>query len=102
MKRVRKEEEYNYQNEGTDTGKTGKSEIPLNESGLGLEEQSQAILLFDRLIWMTSADAARYLRMSESALRNAVHRGKLPYRKWRRRLYFRRTELDRVLDSSSR
>lgn len=53
-----------------------------------------------KLVWMTSAEAASYLRKSVGALRTAVCRGQIVARKWRRRLYFRRTELDRLLENS--
>ena len=55
---------------------------------------------FENLVWMTSEEAARYLRKSVGALRTAVCRGQLRARKWRRRLYFRKIELDRLLESS--
>lgn len=56
--------------------------------------------IFDNLVWMTSAEAARYLRKSVGALRTAVCRKQLRARKWRRRLYFKRSELDRLIDCS--
>lgn len=59
-------------------------------------------VIFDNLVWMTSAEAAQYLRKSVGALRTAVCRGQINARKWRRRLYFKRLELDRLLDSSER
>lgn len=57
-------------------------------------------LLFDKLVWMTSEEAASYLRKTVGALRVAVHRGQIRARKWRRRLYFKRSELDRLLETS--
>ncbi len=70
--------------------------LPMNS----LEELSSSELLFDNLTWMTSVEAARYLRKSVGALRTAVCRGQISCRKWRRRLYFRRSELDRLLENS--
>lgn len=61
---------------------------------------SKSKQFFDNLVWMTSEEAAQYLRKSVGALRTAVCRGQIDARKWRRRLYFRRTDLDRLLDSS--
>lgn len=55
---------------------------------------------FENLVWMTSEEAARYLRKTVGALRTAVCRGQIRARKWRRRLYFRKIELDRMLESS--
>ena len=57
--------------------------------------------LFDNLVWMTSEEAASYLRKTVGALRVAVCRGQIRARKWRRRLYFKRSDLDRMLETSS-
>jgi len=58
------------------------------------------LTLFDNLIWLGTEEAAKYLRKTTNALRIAVHRGHIQCYKWRRRLYFKRTELDRLLESS--
>ncbi|OFZ78413.1 MAG: hypothetical protein A2583_14080 [Bdellovibrionales bacterium RIFOXYD1_FULL_53_11] len=52
------------------------------------------------LTWFNSFDAARYLRKTVNALLIMVNRGYVRPRKFRRRLYFRRSELDRLLESS--
>ncbi len=52
------------------------------------------------LNWLDSKEAARYLRKSANALRIMVYRGYVKPRKFRRRLYFRKIELDRLLESS--
>ena len=54
----------------------------------------------ENAVWLTSKEAADYLRMSADALRTAVCRGQLTSFKWRRRLYFKRIELDRMLEMS--
>ncbi|MFA6236065.1 MAG: helix-turn-helix domain-containing protein [Bacteriovorax sp.] len=54
--------------------------------------------IFNNLIWMTTEDAARYLRKSADAIRHLVYRGDLRARKFKRRLYFRRDELNEMLD----
>ena len=56
--------------------------------------------IFDNLVWMTSAEAASYLRKTAGAIRVMVCRRQIRARKFRRRLYFKRSELDRVLDTS--
>jgi excisionase family DNA binding protein len=56
--------------------------------------------LFEISIWMTTEEAARYLRKSANALRILVHRKILKARKFRRRLYFKREELDALLETS--
>lgn len=55
---------------------------------------------FQDLTWLDTKEAAKYLRKSANALRIMVCRGYLRPRKFRRRLYFRRVELDRLLESS--
>jgi hypothetical protein len=56
--------------------------------------------VLERLTWMDSKEAAKYLRKTANALRIMVYRGYLRPRKFRHRLYFRRIELDRLLESS--
>lgn len=56
--------------------------------------------LFENLVWLSSKDAADYLRKTVGALRTMVCRGQVRAYKWRRRLFFKRTELDRLLEGS--
>lgn len=56
--------------------------------------------IFDNLEWLTTAEAAFYLRKSTDAIRQMVCRGQLRARKFHRRLYFRKIELDQALDIS--
>ncbi len=56
---------------------------------------------FERLTWLDSKEAARYLRKTANALRIMVYRGYVRPRRFRRRLYFRKIELDRLLESST-
>lgn len=55
---------------------------------------------FENLVWLNSEEAARYLRKSVGALRVMVCRRQVHARKFRRRLYFKRIELDRLLEAS--
>jgi len=55
---------------------------------------------FEGLDWLVTKEAARYLRKTPNALRIMVHRGYVRPRRLRRKLYFRKIELDRVLESS--
>jgi len=57
---------------------------------------------FENLVWMNSKEAAQYLRMTAGALRTAVCRGQLRARKWRRRLFFKKVDLDLLLEGSHR
>jgi len=56
--------------------------------------------LFDNKIWMTVYDAAKYLSITPNALRIAVHRKEIIARKFRRKLYFKKIELDQQIESS--
>jgi len=67
-----------------------------------VRDAAQASMFFENLVWMTSAETARYLRKTVGALRVMVCRGRLPARKWQGRLYFKRTEVDALLDSSKK
>ena len=71
-------------------------------NGVNNTEELSSAVVFDNLKWMTSEEAAQYLRMSVGALRTAVNRGDIQFRKWRRRLYFKRVELDLLLEGSSK
>ncbi len=71
-----------------------------------LESDSQ---LFDiQSPWLSTKDAAAYLRKfrkkdgkpSDGAIRTAIWRGFLKARKWKRRLFIRRDELDLLLERS--
>lgn len=53
---------------------------------------------FNRLTWLNSEEAATYLRKTPNALRIMVSRGYIRPRRLRRRLYFRKVELDRMLE----
>jgi hypothetical protein len=63
---------------------------------------SQDELIFDNLVWLSSAEAAMYLRKSVGALRTAVSRNQILARKWRRRLYFKKSDLEKLLEGSFR
>jgi excisionase family DNA binding protein len=71
-----------------------------SETDYTTSEQKDAHPFFDNLIWLTTDEAARYLRKSANALRIAVHKGHIHARKFRRRLYFKKAELDLMLDTS--
>ncbi len=59
------------------------------------------ISFFDNLTWMTTSEAAQYLRISPGALRVMVCRRKILSRRLGSRLRFKKSELDRLLDSSN-
>ena len=57
-------------------------------------------VFFNNKIWMDSKEAANYLKISVGSLRNAVYRKQVLARKFRRRLYFKISELNRLLENS--
>lgn len=70
-------------------------------SKLGSGESNESSeLIFKNRIWVDSKEAADYLRISYGALRNAVYRKQIVARKFRRKLYFKVSELNRLLDKS--
>jgi excisionase family DNA binding protein len=57
----------------------------------------------DRRVWLTSREAADYLGTTLGGLRNRVYRGHLkPHKPFGRlgRSYFKRMDLDRVMENS--
>lgn len=62
--------------------------------------RSDLAMLFENRIWVDSKEAADYLRISYGALRNAVYRKQIIPRKFRRKLYFKVSELNRLLENS--
>ncbi len=80
-----------------------------NEKAIdSIEQNSESIeKFFDNLTWLSTKDAAVYLRKfrkngqpSDGAIRTAIWRGLLKARKWGRRLYIKKVELDRLLELS--
>jgi hypothetical protein len=63
-------------------------------------EKYNSELFFNNKIWMDSKEAANYLKISVGSLRNAVYRKQVLARKFRRRLYFKLSELNRLLENS--
>ena len=57
-------------------------------------------LLFENLIWLTTKEAALYLRRSVNSIHTLVSRRQLRARKFRNRLYFKRDELDYLIETS--
>jgi len=49
--------------------------------------------------WMTSDEVATYLGRTKNAVWLLVSRGLLVKRKWHGRLYFKRSEIDRLIES---
>lgn len=62
------------------------------------QEEEQGF--FYNLKWLRTEEAAQYLRTSVGQIRNMVYRKQLKARKFQNRLYFRRRELDFILEAS--
>ena len=75
----------------------------MDNENIGKSERLQKYSdsFFDNLIWLTSEEAAFYIRKTVGALRTMVSRGQIKCKKWRRRLYFRKDDLDRLLENST-
>jgi hypothetical protein len=63
-------------------------------------DQELSEVELNRLNWLDSGEAAFYLRKSKNAIWLMVSRGLIRPRRLRRRIYFRKLDLDRLLESS--
>lgn len=57
-------------------------------------------LLFNNLIWLTTEEAAAFLRKSTHALRQMIYKGVIRARKVHGRLYLKKSELHELIDTS--
>jgi excisionase family DNA binding protein len=90
-------------------GNTGE-EIRRMNNGAGVRSESE-VLLFENYIatdrvarlnhlhWMTTVEAAQYLRVSVGSIKNMVYRGRLSPKKLGRLNRFLKDDLDRTLKS---
>lgn len=63
-------------------------------------EAEASTTLFENQKWVDTKGAASYLKITVGSLRNAVYRKQVIARKFRRRLYFKVSELNRLLENS--
>lgn len=80
---------------------TYRHELDRTTCYISASDNNRSETLFDNLKWMTTNEAATYLRKSSNALRTAVCRGHVTAKKFRRRLYFKRSDLDRLIETST-
>lgn len=74
---------------------------------VGLDLKTGSNLFFENLEWLTTAEAAAYLRKfcptgmpSVNAIHKLVSQGKIRRRKFAGRLFFKRKELDYLIECS--
>jgi excisionase family DNA binding protein len=66
------------------------------------QNSSPSLQLFDNNKWMTSREAASYIRVSVGQIRNMVWRQQIPCYRISNRLRFLRCDLDGLLKPSHR
>jgi hypothetical protein len=64
------------------------------------EDSIESSMLFENLEWVKSDVAAFILSMTVGALRTAVCRGEIKATTYRRRLYFKKKDLYKLLETS--
>ena len=70
------------------------------ENSYNRSEHFNAHPLFENLIWLTTDEAATLLRKSSHALRQMTYKGRIHPRKFGGRLYFKKAELNDLVDTS--
>lgn len=63
-------------------------------------ESKDSTSLFNNLIWLTTEEAAEFLRKSSHALRQMLYKGQISARKVHGRLYFKKSEINTLIDTS--
>ncbi len=66
-----------------------------------IAEKENSALLFEKLKWITTREAAEYLRLSVGQIRNMVWRGQLTSYRLNNRLRFLKSDLDKIMKSSN-
>lgn len=65
-----------------------------------IAENQNSAVLFDKLKWITTKEAAQYLRVSVGQIRNMVWRGQVASYRVNNRLRFLRSDLDKIVKPS--
>ncbi|HXH74381.1 MAG TPA: helix-turn-helix domain-containing protein [Bacteriovoracaceae bacterium] len=71
-----------------------------SENSYNQREHFNAHPFIENLIWLTTDEAATFLRKSSHALRQMTYKGKIHPRKFGGRLYFKKAELNDLVDTS--
>lgn len=92
-----KEREKQNGNEEKNKLLFNSEEQTIFENRIAIEHKSVSL---NQLKWLTTSEAASYLRISIGSIKNMVYRGRLAPRKLGRLNRFLREDLDRELNSS--
>lgn len=65
-----------------------------------IAENENSALLFENLKWITTKEAAQYLRVSVGQIRNMVWRGQLSSHRVNNRLRFLKSDIDKIVKPS--
>lgn len=66
-----------------------------------IAENQNSAPFFEKLKWITTREAAEYLRLSVGQIRNMVWRGQLTSYRLNNRLRFLKSDLDKIMKSSN-
>jgi excisionase family DNA binding protein len=73
-----------------------------HENGYDIEESNGSLKIEDEIEWLTTNEAAAYMRLSVGSFRNMVSDGHIPHFKLGRRNRYKRSELRNLLSSEAR
>jgi len=98
----RKEEKLDYNTTNSNTGEVYTGGVKsVSSRDPRYQKTRHPALIFENLTWLTSNEAADYLRLpSVGALRVLVCKRRVPFHKLGRSLRFKKSELDRLLEAS--
>lgn len=74
----------------------------VSSTGIVCSNCGQASEFFDKLIWLSTKDAAAYLRISIGSLKNRIYKGEIFPKKFGKLNRFLKKDLDRLVDVSNR
>ncbi len=66
-----------------------------------MAENQNSASFFEKLKWITTREAAEYLRLSVGQIRNMVWRGQITSYRLNNRLRFLKSDLDKIMKSSN-
>lgn len=92
----------NFLNKGKQMSDGKEADIP-EQSSYHLrvkENHCPPSMFFNNLVWLTTKEAALYLRKSVNSIHLLVSRRQLRARKFRNRLYFKKVELEHLIETS--